>query len=578
MKKILLGFFGCLLATQVFAQVTANSCNTSDVQTAINSATAGETVNVPSGTCTWTSGVTASGVTLSGAGAGRVIAVDLETTAETLGTGTKTFNAVVSDTGATNYLTNASVAITNGETLRIMEDGWAQNYMQGTVSSFTGGVLTMSISSYGGTCGSTDTSGMSSNCKRWLVTTLPSTILCNNFASAGIMFDLTESTSAETILTGFFIGNGTDSRCSSDAAAGNQIYMQAGSSGALPILIHDNFIERAASAETIDGDTNQGVIWNTSFVASQFGTNQDAAIRVKDPNGTYIGSSWSTAADWGNTDTNGRHALYFETNDVHAYSQGWLDCDDFGKMVVRYNFMDNTGGASHGADTSYNGCRTLDFDNNAGWFQGYSDGTTANITWWQFIRGGTFVFFDNVLPVISSSDWGAKDDLELTVMTLQRDDQYPCWGAGFGSSGQYYPAPRQIGFGYVTGSGTVTYPSLGYNGSSTTSNGTYVGDSEPIYLWDNYRTYGGSVTAMTLNVADYCSSVLGSYNCGGQSTYCPNSPEPDVTAAYFQSGRDYYNNGTAKPSFTAAVYPNPLEGATVAATLSGVKISGATIP
>ena len=67
--------------------------NRSDVQAAINSAAEGDTVIVPEGTCTWTSGVTISGkgIIVQGAGSGRIIAYDNGTETLTIGTGTKTF-------------------------------------------------------------------------------------------------------------------------------------------------------------------------------------------------------------------------------------------------------------------------------------------------------------------------------------------------------------------------------------------------------------------------------------------------------------------------------------------------------
>jgi hypothetical protein len=51
------------------ANITASSCSSSAVQTAINSASSGDTVTVPSGSCTWSSTVTISGkaLTLQGA-------------------------------------------------------------------------------------------------------------------------------------------------------------------------------------------------------------------------------------------------------------------------------------------------------------------------------------------------------------------------------------------------------------------------------------------------------------------------------------------------------------------------------
>lgn len=55
------------------ATFTAASCNTSDVQTAINSAANGDTVVIPNGSCSWSSGIsTGKQITLQGATAGGV--------------------------------------------------------------------------------------------------------------------------------------------------------------------------------------------------------------------------------------------------------------------------------------------------------------------------------------------------------------------------------------------------------------------------------------------------------------------------------------------------------------------------
>jgi Chitobiase/beta-hexosaminidase C-terminal domain len=61
-----------LLAHPASAQVNAASCTATDVQTAINIATTGQTVNVPAGTCTWSAGVVnvTKAITLNGAGQG----------------------------------------------------------------------------------------------------------------------------------------------------------------------------------------------------------------------------------------------------------------------------------------------------------------------------------------------------------------------------------------------------------------------------------------------------------------------------------------------------------------------------
>ena len=117
----------------------------------------------------------------------------------------------------------------------------------------------------------------------------------------------------------------------------------------------------------------------------------------------------------------------------------------------------------------------------------------------------------------------------MTVMNLQRHaGPNPCWGAGTSGGARYY-APRQVGMGYVTGKGTS---GLG----STKDSITYVGDSEPAYIWGNSRQPLSNVS-----VSDY----------GGSE--CTN---PDRSANYIVAGRDYFN-GTAKPGWTPYTYPHP---------------------
>src|SRR4051812_41224028 len=65
-----------LAATANAASVSASSCSQSDVGSAIASAKPGDTVHVPSGTCSWSGGIAFSGIQVVGAGnsaAGTVI-------------------------------------------------------------------------------------------------------------------------------------------------------------------------------------------------------------------------------------------------------------------------------------------------------------------------------------------------------------------------------------------------------------------------------------------------------------------------------------------------------------------------
>jgi hypothetical protein len=366
------------------------------------------------------------------------------------------------------------------------------------------------------------------------------------------MISATESTTNYTTITGINFAQG-----SSGGGAGYSIYRNRNNSAgscngsACSILIHDNFFW-SNQAEIIDGNTNRGVVWNNSFVFSPFSTGQYAAFRTKDANNTALSTSWSSPDTMGTADTYGTANSYLETNDIHALTE-CTDLDDNSRTVVRYNLLDEAGCGSHGADTSYVGVRYFEFYNNAGVFEAYSgnDPSVANLTWWYFVRGGTFVFHDNTLPAITSEYWGAKPDINLTTMSLQRVDNYPCWGAGFTTPGQYYPTVRQVGFGYVTGTRTANYPADGYKNVSTTSNSkgytgpVYVGDSDPIYIWNN--------NSRTMNV------TISDYGLDNGSTSCPSSPTPDSSVNYIVSGRDYFN-GTARPGYTPYTYPHPLTG------------------
>lgn len=76
LPSFLLTFLACGLFSGAVsaATIAAKSCSLSDVQSAVNSAARGDTVIVPSGTCTWSGGiVTNKALTLTGSGIDRTI-------------------------------------------------------------------------------------------------------------------------------------------------------------------------------------------------------------------------------------------------------------------------------------------------------------------------------------------------------------------------------------------------------------------------------------------------------------------------------------------------------------------------
>ena len=510
--------------------IAATSCSATAVQTAINSAAPGDTVTIPAGTCAWTAGVNISGktITLIGQGSGRIIAYSSNSL--TIGSGTKTLAILPAQV-------NGTLNINTGQTLTVSETGNRQNYMTGTVTNYSSGSLTLNVTATGGSCGNSSSSTSPSNCKRWLISTPPTTVLVNNSTSP--MFSVTEDSTGHTSLSGFQIAKGTGTGDGVDFLAG----------GGQAILLHDCWIQQG-TGDSVHTNVSRGVVWNCSFDATPFSM-APIAFHFQ----PYDQTAWSTASYFGAKDTNGQHNFYIENSDFHAYLNA-TDNDEGARTTFRYNLMNNAGFGTHGADTGPFGQRYFEFYNNIGVYNGYSDLTTFPMNWWMYVRGGTFVVYNNTLPPLQSTDYGTKADVNMTVMNLQRNaGPDPCWGAGT-SGGAFYYAPHQVGLGYVTGTGhsgagagTYSVNSYGYPTAQ------YVGDPEPAYIWGNSRQPLSNVVT-----SDYGS---------GNSDSCAGST--DTSAHYIVSGRDYFNGSTTKPGWSPLTYPHPL------AVQSGSTSTGGTI-
>jgi hypothetical protein len=542
-----------LLGTAAQANtVTAASCNKSDVQSAINSASESDTVIIPAGTCSWTSGVTISGkgITVQGAGSGRIIAQTANTL--TIATGTLTITDLTFSTGF-------SGSLTAGLTLRVSEEGGCGsppansngpcghnvsgrlNWMQGTVTSYDGGTLTMNVTSdqlcSAANCppsGGVDGNGGTST-HRWLISTIPFTVIVNNSPSTAL-FSITEDSTFHTNISGIKVAHGT----------GGADAFVFGAGGGAAIVLQNCWVEQSTTVNPNTGGygdsvhffVNRGVVSNCSFDASPFAFMGGAIVGQP-----FDETAWATPSYWGALDTNGQHAFYAETSDFHAYLN-MMDNDEGSRSVFRYNLFDHAGFGTHGADTGPIGSRYWEYYNNTGIFNGYSDGTTFGMNQWFYVRGGSFIIYNNILPAISSQDYGTKPDVNMTVMNLQRNNgPNPCWGQGTSGAADYY-APRQVGLGHVTGTGTdgkgrSTYSAASYGYSAT----EYVGDSEPAYTWANSRSPLNEVTS--------------DYGTNGPNS-CAVSPPTDTSANYIVLNRDYFNSSAAKPGYTPYTYPHPL--------------------
>ena len=401
------------------AVIAATSCSSAAVQAAINSAASGDTVVIPGGSCTWTSGVTISG---------------------------------------------------KGVILR----------------------------------------GQS-----------PGQVTINNNVTNRPAIDITESNTHHTEISNLtIVGN------SSEYAAIDVGTNAVNGTGQAVLIHHIVF----TNSRSIRMNTNRGVIYSNTM-------NDNKGIRdfVQCTPGDRVPNSWTTVSTMGTADATGQSNVYVEDNVITFSLAQSIDIAAGCRIVIRHNTFDHSALSSHGADTEPTGLRHFElYDNTFIWInRGETDGSqTVGLDYFFFLRGGTGVITNNTgLVDMISPAWGNKAALKATVMNLQRNaGPNPCWGVGT-TGGARYPAPRQIGLGRVTGTGRDGLNRL--NDSVT-----YVGDSEPLYIWNQ--------PGLTPRLEDYGSNNSGA--CSGPY---------DTTANYVRQGRDYFV-GTPKPGWTPYTYPHPL--------------------
>jgi PKD repeat protein len=416
----LLGFSRAQAFTNLGNGTLQSDGSAADTQAAINAASSGNTVLIPAGTFVWTSGVTLQNksIKLRGAGAGGYFANSATSIA--IGTGTKTFT------------TQSGLALTNGQNVTaFVTYAGAGHNISGTVSSYNGTTLVISVSSTTGT----GTYGM------WTFGTSAATTILNNSAVASIL-DLTPATSAIEV-SGIRIQFGTNAGATAD---GIDVEYAA---NRYPVLIHDcSFSMGSNNSRCIEMRMNSGVIWNCSF-DSQL----DDSLNGLGPNGQgitfkclYQTNSWFANSTMGITDNGGTNNIYVENCYFVGMSQA-SDFDDNSRVVIRYCTYDHSSMVSHGADTSPYGARHYEVYNNTFvWTDvGSSD---FNLNGWIYLRGGTGIIADNLTPNMSGTMWGSKSTVNLQCQNIRRNSgPYPCY--------TIYPVPHQIGQSYSNGGRTT---------------------------------------------------------------------------------------------------------------------------
>jgi hypothetical protein len=280
-----------------------------------------------------------------------------------------------------------------------------------------------------------------------------------------------------------------------------------------PILLHDCYFETSGSVwRCIEWATNGGVIWNCSF----YSHDQDkSGIAFANSTGSTHGTSgdWTKPDTMGTTDAKGIVNTYLEDcTFTDLYLQA-IDFADNSRTVVRHCVFDNSAITSHGLDTGLCGTRQWEvYDNH---FVFTTVGKTPAggtyplpLNYFFYVRGGTGVIADNVIPEIKSQQWGEKASILMTVFSVRRRSAYiPCQTS--------WPALHQVGQGYRNGL-----------------------IADPVYIWGN--TGGGNYDNPGIN--DWQPD-----DCGhGQ-----------LSADYIKTGRDYIT-GSARPDYAKFQYPHPL--------------------
>ena len=494
-----------LLLATLCAQGAIHDSNgsASDVQAKHKEASNGDTITLPAGTFTWSTPVTISkAIRLQGQGSGRIIGNTKSQVA--IGTGSKTFTT-----------TRVIPGIVAGQTLRIakMPKGSGgiparENYMEGTVTSYSGTTLVLNVTNIGG----------SGTWTFWWIATQPATTIIDNYHGNGNTSDpmlrLNCALSGNTELSGIrFLGSPSTSSFIGIFASA---YIMP------KVLIHDCWFENNGNLTAIYSNTNQGLVWNCSFddpftlAASAFSWKEESSASF---------SSWSTNSTMGAADTNGATNFYVEDCDFHTYLN-WGDTDSNSRVVARHNVFDNSGLSSHGADTGPIGLRHVELYDNELIFDnfGCDANTTLNVNWFFWMRGGTGVITDNILPAISSCAWGNKGNILFSVLNIRiNTGGYPCWTK--------YPAPHQLGQGY--GPGAVSYSHYSGSNYGRLNYYTYL---EPVYIWSNSGT-GGNQVGLNAESADPCGNN-------------------QLLSNYIQAGRDYKLE--PKPGYVKYTYPHPL--------------------
>ena len=166
----------------------AASCALADVQAAVNAARAGDTVQLPAGSATWTGSLSIEkGIHLKGAGAGGFRGSSR--TSLEIGTGAKTF------------VTQAALDLRADQIVRALYIADGSRYMEGTVTAHRGTSLEVNVTRTGG----------SGTYGSWVLAVPAATVVVNDAANDWnrAMVDIFEDPAASAEVSGIRFKSGT---------------------------------------------------------------------------------------------------------------------------------------------------------------------------------------------------------------------------------------------------------------------------------------------------------------------------------------------------------------------------------
>lgn len=437
--------------------------------------------------------------------------------------------------------------------------------------------------------------------------------------TSGGLIQVNESTAGSIRVEGFTITQGTGIWTST----GGTIIVY-NTSGGYPVLITGNTLNilNSVNGNALYMTTNRGVIWDNTFNGSYHDAQchaQTSALRHKWTAGSAV--SWATASTFGSADTTGTGHVYYEHNTVNNFTQT-PDLDDGARLVMRFNTFTNTGGGTHGVDTSgiYGGRYVEAYGNRWLWDQTFPTACggdrPANQDSQYNVRGAGAIFHNNRMDdPVPLNEWGNKVAFKMTVEELQRrDGQFGCWGTDViptSPGSPYYPSPRNVGWGYTTGTGVnIIVPESECSPNTCAGGVNFWQDREPLLAWGGSGTgnhdtplvtdYGGSdctsppsSSTFITNDADYFKAdavncVAGGACTGGigSGTSLPTTCTPTAagrgpffwktnegswnsnTDANFYTGQGRLYECTASNTFTLVYTPYPYPHTLATASVS----------